>query len=253
MKHTWKVAVAAAVLAGSAGVAKADLTLDGQTGLFANPTAEIVQKDAPEVALNFNRLSANGQHANGLGVGFAFQPTDKLELNAGFTRLSADGIHITDSRFGLKYQFINNTDKGLDVAAGVNYGNSVGALDQITLFAAATKGFNVSSNRSIKGTLGLRWDRFSAPGFSTSKASVYAGADVPLTEKLSVIGEFGTEVVDQGSSTYAIGVRYHPNSSGFSAAIGYGRLANSGYLAYVPSGDSFNNLFAQVGYSFGSN
>lgn len=256
MKNMWKVALAAVALVGSASVAQADLTLDGQTGLFANPTAEIVKKGAPEIQANYNRLNADGEHINSFGVGFAFSPAEKLELSAGLNRASINGYHLNDSRIGLKYQFVNQAEKGFDVAAGANYGSLVEGIDQITLFAAATKAFSFSKDRApVKGTLGVRWDRFSLGSDSMSKGSVFAGADVPLTRdgQFSLVGEVGSKVIDQGQSTYAIGVRYRPKSSGFSAALGYGRLASSGSGAFIgaESGQSFHNFFAQVGYTFG--
>lgn len=257
MKHTWKAALAVATVAmiGTAGAAKADLTLDGQTGLFANPTAEVLKKGTSEVQVSYDRLSANGGHVSDVNAGFAFSPLDKLELSANTDRLSVGGEHISSSRLGLKYQFINQADKGYDVAAGLNYG-SVFIYDQWTLYAAATKAFNLSHNRApVKGTLGVRWDRFSAYSQSESKASVYGGVEVPLTSdgKFSLIGELGSKVFDYGQSTYAIGLRYHPQSSGFSLGAGYGRIANSGINALLVSGsgENFHNFFVQASYNFG--
>ena len=257
MKHTWKAALAVATVAmiGTAGAAKADLTLDGQTGLFANPTAEVLKKGASEVQVNYNRLSAEGEHVSDIGAGFAFSPLDKLELSANTDRLSVEGEHLSTSRLGLKYQFINQADKGFDVAAGVNYG-SVYVLDQWTVYAAATKAFNLSHNRApVKGTLGVRWDRFSEYGYSESKASVYGGAEVPLTSdgKFSLVGELGSKIFDYGQSTYAIGLRYHPQASGFSIGAGYGRIASSGIgsILAAESGENFHNFFVQASYNFG--
>jgi len=254
MKNTWKVALAAVALVGTASAARADLTLDGQTGLFANPTAEIAKKGAPEVQVNYNRLSAEGEHLSDIGLGFAFSPMDKLELSANTNRTNANGEHIATSRLGLKYQFVNHADKGFDAAAGVNYGNFEG-LDQWTLYAAATKGFNISHNLApVKGTLGVRWDRFSAYGESESKGSIYGGVEVPLTRdgQFSLTGELGSKVFDYGQSTYAIGLRYHPKSSGFSVGAGYGRIANSGIGAFAGAeGVNLHNFFIQAGYTFG--
>ena len=254
MKNTWKAAVAAAALIGTASAAKADLTLDSQTGLFIYPTAEIVKKGAPEVQVNYDRLSAEGEHLNDIGVGFAFSPADKLELSANTDRISADGEHISSSRLGLKYQFVNQTDKGFDLAAGVNYG-SFQIIDQWTLYGAATKGFKISHNLApVQGTLGVRWDRFSEHSESASKASFYGGVAVPLTRdgQFSLTGELGSKVFDRGQSTYAIGLRYHPKSSGFSVGAGYGRIANSGIgLMAGAEGLNSHNFFIQAGYTFG--
>ena len=63
MKHTWKAALAVATVAmiGTAGAAKADLTLDGQTGLFANPTAEVLKKGASEVQVKLQSAERPGR------------------------------------------------------------------------------------------------------------------------------------------------------------------------------------------------
>ncbi|MEO6909260.1 MAG: hypothetical protein ABI210_15370, partial [Abditibacteriaceae bacterium] len=55
MKHTWKAALAVAAVAmiGTAGAARADLNISGETGLILNPTAEIVQKGHPQIQANY--------------------------------------------------------------------------------------------------------------------------------------------------------------------------------------------------------
>jgi hypothetical protein len=251
MKHTWKAAVAVVALAASAGVAKADLTLDGQTGLFINPTAEVAAKSNAEIQANYQRFSAYGTHFTTYDIGGAVGVADKLELSGNYGRVSVEGYHDNSWRVGAKYQLLQQADKGFDLAVGGNYGNEgfiEGDLDHYNVYVAGTKAFNTSSNRApIKGTLGLRWDRYSAYGDSTSKFSVYAGADVPLnrTGEFSLVGEVGSKTIDEAETPYAIGLRYHPNKSGFSIGAGFGRpnLLNSVYGG--------TTWFAQIGYAFG--
>jgi len=251
MKHTWKAALAAIAVIGTAQVAKADLTLDGQTGLFLNPTAAVAAKGSPEIQANYQRLSTLGTHFNTYGIGGAIGVADKLELSGNYSRTSVEGYHDNSWRAGAKYQLLQRADKGFDLAVGGNFGNEglvEGDLDHYNVYVAGTKAFNTSSNRApIEGTLGLRWDRFSVPGESTSKFSVYAGAQVPLTRtgEFSLVGEVGSKIIDEAETPYALGVRYQPNNSGLSVGVGFGRpnLLNS-----VFGGTSW---FAQVGYQFG--
>jgi len=251
MKHTWKVAVAVAVLAGSAGVAKADLTLDGQTGLFINPTAEVAAKGSPEIQANYQRLSTLNTHFNTYGIGGAIGVADKLELSGNYNRTSVEGYHDNSWRVGAKYQLLQRAEKGFDLAVGGNFGNEglvEAEIDHYNVYVAGTKAFNSSSTRApIEGTLGLRWDRFSAYGNNESKFSVYAGANVPLnrTGEFSLVGEVGSKIIDGGETPYSIGLRYHPSNSGFTVGAGLGRptLLNSAF-----GGTSW---FAQVGYQFG--
>lgn len=254
MKHTWKAALAVATVAviGTAGAARADLTLDGQTGLFINPTAKVATKSSPEIQADYQRLSVDGYHFNTYGIGGAIGLADKFELSANYNRSSIEGEHGDTWRIGGKYQILQQADKGFDLAVGGNYekidffGES--DLTHYNAYVAGTKAFSTSTTRApIEGTLGLRWDRFSDSGFSTSRASVYAGANVPLSSdgKFSLVGEFGTKIIDGGDNPYSIGLRYHPKGSGFSVGAGFGRPS------LLNDEVDKSSIFAQVGYQFG--
>lgn len=225
MKHTWKIAVAAAVLAGSAGAAKADLTLNGSTGLFFNPTAQIVEKDAPEVGAHY----IDGD----LGIEGAIQLVDKLEVSGGLAVGDSDG---NGWNLGAKYQLFDGSEKGFSLAVGADYfqaGSGDGHASDIYL--AGTKAFNISDSRPpLQGTLGIRYNNYSNSG--SSKVDIFAGVDVPLTQEFSVIGEVGTQRFDGGDTQYALGLRYHPQGSAF----------------YVGGGFARDTSFIQAGYHFGS-
>jgi hypothetical protein len=261
MKHTWKAALAVAAVAmiGTAGAAKAAVTLDGQTGLFINPTAEVVKQGNGELQGNYQHTSSfYGDSLKNYGIGGAYGVADKLELSANYAHYSAFSESANEWRVGAKYQLFNQREKGFDLAVGGNYANASGSLvddgfngslKHENLYVAATKGFGYSESRApIKATLGLRWDHFSADGDSTSKASVYAGAEVPLSSdgQFSLIGEVGSKIADYASTPYAIGLRYHPKNSQFSVGAGFGRPS---YISQDPGAGT--TLFAQVGYNFG--
>jgi hypothetical protein len=235
MKNTWKVAVAAVALMGSASVAKADITLSGPTGLFLNPTAQIAPKDAPEVAVDYQRYSENGFHSNAIGIAGAIQLADKLELNGGFHHFGGDS-DFDQWNIGAKYRILSQSEKGIGVAVGADYSAFTdGGGHDFDVYAAGTKAFNVNNGRTpIQGTLGVRYNDNDG---GNSKVDVFAGVAVPLTRtgEFSLIGELGTSRVDHGDSDYALGVRYHPQGSAFNVGAGIAR----------------HTLFLQAGYQFG--
>jgi len=260
MKHTWKAALAVATVAmiGTAGAAKAAVTLDGQTGLFINPTAEVVRQGNGEIQGNYQHTSIPDDSLKNYGIGGAYGVADKLELSANYAHLSAYDESANQWRVGAKYQLFNQRDKGFALAVGGNYSNISGSLaddffgdnfKHENLYVAATKGFGYSESRApIQATLGLRWDHYSAAGESDSKASVYAGAEVPLSSdgQFSLVGEVGSKMEDGLETPYAIGLRYHPKSSQFSVGAGFGRPT---FFSQIPGAGT--TVFAQVGYNFG--
>jgi hypothetical protein len=266
MKHTWKAALAVTAVAmiGTAGTARADLTLDGQTGLFINPTAEVAKKGDAEVAVNYQRANVDifDGRISTYGIGGAVGVADKLELSANFNKLKLNSdLGDTDSndwRIGGKYQLFNQSEKGFDLAVGANYeriDGEGGNDNHYTAYLAGTKNFASSSTRApIQGTLGVRWDRVTVPySDDSSKVSVYAGANVPLTRTgdFSLVAEVGTKTLEtiagqDASTPYAIGLRYRPKASGFSAGIGFGRPSIVTQQELVGT-----SWFAQIGYAFG--
>jgi len=266
MKNTWKVALAVAVIAGSASAARADLTLDGQTGLFINPTAEVAKKGEGEVAVNYQHTNVDvlDGHINTYGIGGAAGVADKLELSGNYNKIKINSYYgdtsVNDWRLGGKYQLFNQSEKGFDLAIGANYEKldaDTGDDNHYTVYLAGTKDFNTNSNRApIQGTLGLRWDRLTYPSSiadNSSKVSVYVGASVPLTRTgdFSLVGEVGTKTVEDSSvshanTPYAIGLRYHPKASGLSAGIGFGRPG-----IITQQNGIGTSWFAQIGYAFG--
>ncbi|MEO6907291.1 MAG: hypothetical protein ABI210_05325 [Abditibacteriaceae bacterium] len=267
MKNTWKVAVtvAAAAFIGTAGSARADLTLNGETGMFINPTAQVVQKGHGEIGINYYRIASGfGGKIDQYGIVGAASLTDRLELSGGIGRDQISGgggsFTATNSSFGLKYQIQNSAKDGYDLAiGGLTQNLNLAGIDlsDSVAYLTATKAFGHSENRSpILATVGLRLDHidlpFGAP-FSDNQFSVYAGAQVPLAEGLNLIGEVGTKTYSLPGTKipYAIGLRYSPKDKGFSISGGIQRSGLSTVSLFGPGGGSSNNFFLQAGYTFG--
>lgn len=264
MKNTWKaaLAVAAAALIGTAGSAKADLTLNGETGMFINPTAQVAKKGQGEIGINYYRVAkVDGAKIDQYGIVGAAALTDRLELSGGIGRDHAseggESFTSTDSSFGLKYQIQNSAKHGYDLAVGGETQNlNLVGIDLTDSFAylVATKAFGHTQHRApILATIGLRVDHIDVPfglPISDNQFSVYAGGEVPLAQGLKLIGEIGTKTYDlpETKIPYAIGLRYSPTGKSFSIS---GGIHRSGLGTIDLLGGSSNNFFLQAGYTFG--
>jgi hypothetical protein len=256
MKQTWKAALAAVVLMGGTQIARADLTMDGQTGLINNPTAEVAKKGDAEVQFLYQHIKQPEGYSdtNVYGISGAVAAADKLEINGSAGRATSDGYRQTLLELGAKYQLLHQPGKGLDVAFGGRYAHVGNNEDDSTakiysLYLAGTKAFrNGGKHVPVKATLGLRWDKVSYGYYgSESKASVYGGVQVPLTQNgdVSLIGELQSKNYDDpnAKTPYALGLRWSPADKGFTLSAGINR---DGILV-----SDKNAFFVQAGYRFG--
>ena len=260
--HIWKTLLATTAVLGCTQIAKADLTINGETGLFLNPTAAIAQKDKPQIQANYFDLGTHYEDKF-YGIYGAMQAADKLEVSAGIDKFDSSSEYPTawdrnGFDIGAKYQLFTEQEKGFSLAVGGGFDR--GLLDNIRMYAAASKSFGSKNKRApIIGTLGVRWDRYTDFSVSdsddhSSKASVFAGVEVPLTRDgdLGLIGEIQSKNVS-GSLTassdaqfpYSLGLRYHPRNHAFSIGAG---IARQGLNTPIESQPRF---FVQAGYTFG--
>jgi len=259
MKFTLKAAISTIAIIGATNIARADLNINGETGLILNPTAEIVQKGHPQIQGNYSYLGSKF-HDEFYGIYGAIQATDKLEISGGIDRYKSNYRSWDRSGFdvGAKYQLLTQREKGFDVAVGAGYDR--GLNDNFRAYAVATKSFNHTAHRApVKATLGMHWDRFTDfanapyPTTHSSQLSVFAGLEVPVVRSgdLNLIGEIQSKNVDDAFSEntkppYAIGLRYHPHNQAFSVTAGAQRQGVNS--AFDPGAPRF---FAQIGYTFG--
>ncbi len=251
MKTIFKVALATLTIAGTSGLAHADLNYNGEVGLPINPTAQVPQQGGVRLQGNYYDL---GSSTNFYSVGVAVRPSAKapFEINGAVNYLDANGVSSgSKTRFsvGAKYLFTRETDKlGVRLAAGVGY-SEVTTLQNTRGYLVASKSFGNATNEtnpSIIGHLGVRYDHYQVKGFSgsTNRASVFAGAEVPLTRtgEVQAVGEFGTKTIKGGSAPYSLGLRYRAAEQPFGATVG---IQRSGFAG------NDGRIFVQVGYTFG--
>ncbi len=251
MKQTFKVALAATFVLGTAGIAHADLTYQGQDGLPLNPTAQIPERDGVRIQGDyFDFGNPGGGRVDDYGVHAAGRLGDNIEINGGVEKFHVpDGSPLDKTGFALggKYLFSRESDPvGVRLAAGGGYDQAV--LKNAYGFVVASKSFSGTGGGrpSITGHLGARYDHYSADalGGTSSKASAYVGAEVPLTSagNFQGVGELQSKNNQYADAKfpYSLSLRYRAKAQPWSGSVGIQRQGITGK----------DGLFAQIGYSF---
>lgn len=251
MNKTIQAALAATLMIGLAHGARADLDLHGEVGLPLNPTAQVPNQGSARVQGNYYDMNVAGGKFKLYGIEGAGAIANNLELNGGISKLDApngSGIDRTGVDIGAKYLISRETDPaGVRIAVGAGYSRAL--LNNVRAYVVASKylGTVTADRAPVIGHLGLRYDRFTIPngGGRSNKASVYAGAEVPITRdgNFQLIGEIQSKNNKFGGARvpFSAGVRFRPAGQGFSATLGIQRqgLINTG-----------GKFFAQLGYTF---
>jgi hypothetical protein len=255
------------------------LNINGAVGLPLNPTAIIPNQGSVRVQANYY----DGPQLNnpGLDVDTKYyglfaagrvgeQP---LEISGGIAKLSVgadvnifgppvdgfieDAIEENDKTglvLGVKYQLRGLADdpNGVRLAVGATYNRAL--LRNYGAYFVASKAFGVG-NRAVTGHLGVRYDRFrlESGGDSSTKFSVYTGAEVPLDRlgRFAIVGEIGTKIAEDellAKFPYSLSLRYQ-NGNGFAVSGGVQRIglfADDGGGLDIDS----SRFFVNVGKTF---
>lgn len=251
MNTSMKAALAATLVMGTAQAAHADLTLNGAVGLPLNPTAQVPNLNGVRVQADYFDMKTAGANFKFYGLHAAGSPAENVEINGGVERLRdpvGAGIGKTGIAIGAKYLFTRETDPaGVRIAAGAGYSNALLRNAHGYVVASKYLGAITGERQPVIGHLGVRYDRFTIPGGGgrSNRASVYAGAEVPVTPNgaFSVLGEVQSKNNDFGGAKvpFSAAVRFRPVGQGFSVTVGVARqgLINTG-----------GKMFAQLGYTF---
>ena len=244
-KSITQVALATVALATLAGAAHADLNISGAVGLPLNPTAQIPAANGARVQGNYYDLADDAQY---YGLFAAARVGEKIEINGGINKLDSDSNSIDRTGFaiGAKYLISRENDPaGVRLAVGAGYDRAL--LKNTNAYLVATKYLgDVDSGRTpIVGHLGIRYDNFDQGGISSDKASIFAGAEVPISQGsgFTAVGEVGSKIIDGGKIPYSLSVRYRRDAQPFGASIG---IAQKGF-------GGGGRVFAQLGYTFNTN
>jgi hypothetical protein len=220
------------------------------------------------------------------GVHIAGRPFKApIELSGGIEKLRARGntldgpfndnnfefedLDTTSFAVGAKWQFYRNAAHSTAVAVGAGYSRAL--FHNYNAYLVGSKVLN-AGRRSISAHLGVRYDHFKVEGEdfipgppayrfedSSSKVSIYAGAEVPIDRRgrFSFVGE----VASKNGSDFNFGKFTFPDAAvddahlrpkfPYSASIRYannGLAASIGVMRQGIATDS--GLFVQIGKTF---
>lgn len=247
---TLATAVIATAILGVASAAHADLTQSGAVGLPLNPTAQIPAEGGVRIQGNYyDQGDIGAVSTKSYGVVAAGRVGDNIEVNGGWTKFDTNPTTILDKSgvaLGAKYLFTRESDPAkVRIAAGIGYDRAL--WKDTYAYVVGTKSFSgISADKApITGHLGLRYDRFKVANVKSTKASVYAGAEIPVTADgaFSIVGEIQSKNNDFGLEKfpYSASIRYRPTGKPFGVSVGIQRQGLTGD----------NGVFAQIGYTFG--
>lgn len=257
LTNSFKAALAATLMMSAAHSARADLTLSGAVGLPLNPTAQIPLPGGVRVQGNYFDMGDAGLGDDKIkyyGLTAAGRLGSDLEISGGITRLDGPenttiDLKSTGFALGAKYLFTRESDPAkVRIAVGGGYDRAL--FNNFNIYVVGTKylGTVTGERAPVTGHLGVRYDRFRFDGLpagvdnSSSKASVFAGVEVPITRQgnFAFVGELQSRNSEDGKTPYSASVRFRPQGQGVSASIGLQRQGVTGD----------NGLFVQLGYSF---
>lgn len=236
-KSITQVALATVALATLASGAHADLNFSGAVGLPLNPTAQIPDAGGARIQGNYYDLASGAEY---YGLFGATRVGEKIEINGGVNDLKS---YKSGFALGAKYLISRETDPaGVRLAVGGGYNQAFFKNYNAYVVASKYLGAADGGRTPITGHLGVRYDNFDAFGGSSDKFSVFAGAEVPISQGsgFTGVGEVGTKIASGGKIPYSISVRYRPEARPFGASVGYTQVGLGGS----------SRLFAQLGYTF---
>ena len=192
MKKTFtQVALATVALATLAGSAHADLNFNGAVGLPLNPTAQIPAAGGARIQANYYDLASGASY---YGLFAAARVGEKIEINGGVNKLES---YKSGFALGAKYLISREGDPaGVRLAVGGGYNQAFFKNTNAYVVASKYLGAADAGRVPITGHLGVRYDNFDAFGGSSDKFSVFAGAEVPISQGSGFVGvgEVGTKI-----------------------------------------------------------
>ncbi|MDQ3814270.1 MAG: hypothetical protein M3347_10010 [Armatimonadota bacterium] len=256
MNKTFKAALAATLVVGTASMARADLSADGQVGLILNPTAQKPDAGTVRVQGEYARINAqgSGNDVDFFGIVGAGGIGDNFEVSGGVQHIK-NGDDDTGFTIGAKYVHMPRVgaagSRGLNIAAGAGYSkvrtkNLYGYLVGTMAFGAPP----ASGRAPITGSLGVRFNKFDDVLGDDNQVAVYGGVEVPFTRTgdWSGVAELGSQPVDGGDVQYSLGVRFRPAGQAWSAGAGILRTGfgdDTGFYALI--GYNATNLLKGAG------
>ncbi|NCP32172.1 MAG: hypothetical protein AUJ96_17885 [Armatimonadetes bacterium CG2_30_66_41] len=207
------VAVAAAFcLVCCLGVAGADTSIYGPTGMVLNPTADLAPVGVTEGTImwfNQDNTANGGGDVDWMTLSAVGGARNDSEFNIGYNRLDvkqglagwkdeADGLIA-----GMKFRLSEESEKLPAIAGGVSYFSASGLYERTAVYLCATRNLSLpqEGNLGLRGTAGLRWTDAEYSAVSKSDIIPFVGVEARLAPKLNLILELESEHKFPGART----------------------------------------------------
>jgi hypothetical protein len=214
-------------------------TVYGPGGLFIHPSALTPPKGSVGLNVSFyTETKTGGGHEEWLPVSLAYAASDRAQVGALFIDRRAGGSHRESGGIFAKYQLVPDGPRHPALALTGSYLG--GDVKQWSLSGVASHRFTSGSRTSLIGHAGLQWVRRTDDIQPEGDLAAFVGAEIPLTTRLSLLGEYGTKLSFNPEPASSIGLQW---SSPGGISVG---------IAYLNTGRSSDNrFFVGVGYPIG--
>jgi hypothetical protein len=259
MKLSTSLVVAAGVLC-AGGVAQADLTINGATGLILNPTTEMPAPGGVRVQAGYYILGDNfGGEFSYYGAHAATRlRSTPLEIYGGVSRLdvteefepgSTGNLERAGIDIGAKYLLREGRDADdYRVAVGAGYSRAFFKNRHVYIVASKPVKNFLNGRPPVTLHLGVRHDHYQSNDETSNRASIYGGVEIPINRNgtWTFVGELQSPNHDfnvakpHTSQLYSYALRVRPHGKKYSTTFGIHR---QGVL-------SDSSLFANFGYDF---
>lgn len=217
-------------------------TLYGLGGLFIHPTALTPQRGEFSLSASwFSQRIAGQGSTEWAPFGLSYGVSDRLEVGALYAdRLRTNGLRRGSVGLFVRNQLLPEKAKQPAVALSASYLGSDVKLASVA--GTASYHFRRGDRTLVLGHAGVQWGWRGDGVPDTDAVSLFVGAEVPLGQGFSVLGEYGTRFAFDYKERSALGLMWR-SPRGFSVAAGYVNVGRS----------SENRFFVGVGVPIGGN
>jgi hypothetical protein len=238
MKKVLTIAAVLAVLALAVSFAGAAPRFDaGSTGLVQTPTADVLGEGVFDLAVDWQDADFFTVYPIRFVYGLG-----KAELGIAYIPVQLDGGGDTSAwQYSGKVQLLPETATQPAVALGADYATlDLVDIDRLSIYAVATKQLSTGDGPSVRGNLGVAYDRYSNGG-TESFTKPFVGLEVGVAEGTSILAEYkwGNDMFEPIFSA-AVRHSFAPN------------LMVEAGLTNLAGIDDEKKFFAGVSYRFGA-
>jgi hypothetical protein len=204
------------------GVAGADQTIYGPSGLVLNPTADVAPVGMTEGSVmwfNQDNTPNGGMDVDWLTLNAVGGTKRNTEFSIGYARLDVAGGADNDGlTAGLKVQVAQESERLPAIAAGFSFFDAGQLYERTAVYLCASKDLaqRQEGNIGLRGTAGIRWADADYGLDSDSDIVPFVGVEALIAPKLSLVVEVEGEhsfTFTQTNTPYSAVLRYRPTDN----------------------------------------